>query len=287
MASKEGSAVAERPSGAVMTKEQADALMDDGESMRMDFEKSDVSQTFLKVAQALSPELDAEESQHIDGLKLGDIFSNGTGHYWSGKEGVLVAAIHYQKGFTEWAPREASVALVNDFGPSRPAFLDKVEQVKGQWPLDNGNTVIESAVYYLMVIDPKTFEYEQCVLNLSGTQHKKARRWNRDIENSRAKHPTTGQVFIPAPFYYPYLLTTTPEENASGKWRGLVIKQHPTSLLALPGGAEMYQLCRDERALIKGGLKKVQTVQPNTVEREPGEEPPVSADGEGDEDIPF
>ena len=273
--------------GAVITKEMADAMQDDGQALAMEFRREDVAQSFLKIAQALSPEVDESESQHIKGLKPGFLFNSGTSSFSDGKVGLLVAPVHYQRGFTEWAPRSSSKSLVNDFGPDMPAIIKSVDPVKGSWPLENGNTIIESAVYVLLIIDPKTGEFEQAVLNLSGTQHKKSRRWNRALQNARAKHPVSGQVFQPAPFYYTYRLTTVKEENDEGKWFGIVITPD-SPLLDLPNGAELYQLCRGERQVLMSGAKKVRTVAENTVEREPGdfEEFPNALKAE-DDDLPF
>lgn len=282
MAKDQITVVEDKPKS-LIPAEMADMVMDDGEGLAIDFERSDVAQSFLKIAQAMSPEVDESESAHIDGLKIGDLFNNGTQNFWAGKDGVHAVVVHFQKGFTEWAPRSETVSLVKDYGPEEPAFLKDIEQVNGQWPLPNGNTIIESAVYVLMLIDPETGDYENAVLNLSGTQHKKARRWNRAIQNARAKHPTTGKVFQPAPFYYTYLLSTTKEENDKGKWFGLVVQQDKP-LLECTNGPMLYEICRGERQILKSGEKKIATAVAEAVEpkqREPGEE------DEGEDETPF
>lgn len=274
----------ETKSTAVITKEMADMMQDDGTSLSMDFERADVAQSFLKIVQALSPEIDESEAAYIEGLKQGDLFNSGTGLFKRGATGLLVAPVHYQRGYTEWAPRSSNQSLVNDYGPNRPAVIDTIEPVKGQWPLPNGNTIMESAVYVVLIIDSDTGDFESAVLNLSGTQYKKARRWNRMIQNARAKHPVTGAAFQPAPFYFTYRLTTTKEENAEGKWYGLVVTQEKP-LFELTNGDKLYLLCRDERSILKSGVRKVATVAPDAVVR-PGTAKSAGSSGEGFEEFP-
>ena len=55
----------------------------------------DLQMPFLRVVQAMSPELNKKESAYIEGVNQGDIFNTVTRQYWKGDEGVMVIPVYY------------------------------------------------------------------------------------------------------------------------------------------------------------------------------------------------
>ena len=65
----------------------------------------DIQIPFLRVLQALSPQIKKSDPAYIKGAEQGGIFNTVTKKFWSGDEGVLVIPVHFQKKLLEFVPR--------------------------------------------------------------------------------------------------------------------------------------------------------------------------------------
>ena len=60
----------------------------------------------LKLLQKLSPEVDEDNGEYIEGAKHGQFFNTATGELFP--DGVKVIPCHYRRSFIEWVPRPRS-----------------------------------------------------------------------------------------------------------------------------------------------------------------------------------
>ena len=111
MASKK-KAVAKKQNTEMQTYEGMDASDGGG------FENADsdsFSVPFIKVLQKLSPVVDEDHEDHIDGAKAGMFYNTVTNELFP--DGLTVIPCHYARVFIEWVPRESGGGIVNVFEP--------------------------------------------------------------------------------------------------------------------------------------------------------------------------
>lgn len=254
-----------------------DLLLADQRAGTDEVQSADRVVPFLKIAQALSPEVDGKDSAYIEDLEPGDIFNSATKEPWGGEDGLVVIPCYYQRRVTEWRPRGAGGGLVKDHG-SDQAVIDRAKpNDKGKLILANGHEIVVSGTFFCLLVDTETGGFQEVVVPMSSTQMRKARQWNTMIMGVKLPHPKIkGQVFNPAMFYMSYVLSTVQEQNDQGKWYGWKITPHQP-VPEMTGGTALYIAARQFSHLVKEGSVKAA-------------EAPTGSGGGGagpEDDIPF
>lgn len=266
------------------------ALQQDGAATAIQVTPQDMAIPFLRVLQSNSPQVDRDSPKYVKGAEAGQFINTVTGRYWDGRDaGILVAVVAYQRSYTEWKPRAADGkaagggGFVKDWGSDdslyKAATPDPVK--KSKMMTDHGTEVVQAAMYYVYVVDPETGLWDRMVFNLAGTQLKKARRWNSLIKAEQLINPETRQPFSPPPFFRLYRLTTVPEQNEQGSWKGVKIEPDRT-IFDVPNGSLLYH----EALAFKTGIDagEVKVAPPDQPEF--GDADPSRGDAK-DEDTPF
>lgn len=292
-------------------------VMDDaGEDLG--FRKEDLATPFLRVLQSNSPQAMRGQQGYVEGAQGGMFFNTATSDTYDGQNGILLVPVAFTPSLTEWHPRPepgqpapVGKGLVRDHGTDYTA-LEEAKRAnrkseKGKWLTPAGTELVDGMLYYCILVptdadgDPILGELpEQVALVLTSTQLKKGRKWNTAMSTATERHPVTGKVFRPAPFYFTYRFTTVPESNARGNWYGVKIDREGKTLElylregmdedqqaeALAAGAALYEMARGFKALIGEGAVKVdhQAGFDGGVAEEAGAE---GAGAEGEEDTPF
>jgi hypothetical protein len=70
------------------------------------FDSSEMQIPFLRVLQALSPQLNKKKAEYIDGASSGDMFNTVTNEYFDGEEGVTIVPCFQTTKYLEFTPRE-------------------------------------------------------------------------------------------------------------------------------------------------------------------------------------
>ena len=81
-------AVATKKETAVSTDVLDDIFDTAGEGAA--FDSSEMQIPFIRVLQALSPQLNKKKAEYIEGASQGDMFNTVTNEHWSGEEGITV-----------------------------------------------------------------------------------------------------------------------------------------------------------------------------------------------------
>jgi len=71
------------------------------------FDSSEMQIPFIRVLQALSPQLNKKKPEYIEGAAQGDLFNTVTGEHWSGEEGVTLIPCFQTTKYLEFTPRES------------------------------------------------------------------------------------------------------------------------------------------------------------------------------------
>lgn len=173
----------------------------------------DYSIPFLQILQALSPQL-----QENDSLRQGMILNTVTGEVWDGKKGIAFVPATTQHVYVEWKPRDAGGGFVG----IHEVNSDLVNHAKaasaeyGQYSTPDGNELIETFYVYGIALDDDG-NASEAVLAFSSTKIKKYKGWMTKAKTIQIPLPDGRR--IPAPlFAHRYRLKTVSEKNNKGQF---------------------------------------------------------------------
>jgi hypothetical protein len=227
----------------------------------------DLATPFLMVLQQLSPQLNKQKPEYIQGAEQGEFYNNVTKE--RSKTKILIPC-YYMRRFTEWRPRAKGGGMVADYGSNEECLAKTKKNERGKDVTPDGNEISQAGTYFCLDYNEEHKSFEKVVVSLQSTQLKKARRWNTLASSIQLTSAKTGKIFTPALYYMSYMATTVPESNDSGSWYGWKIEQYKP-VPQLPNGDQLYMAAKEFREAVVKGIVKVAP-------------PPESPD---DKDIPF
>ena len=206
---------------------------------------SDIQIPFLRILQAMSPQLKKSDPAYIEGAGQGDIFNTVTNMVWTAEEGVNVVPVYYQTKFLEFVPRTQGGGflgeLASDSQDVRSAVRDKDS---GMELLPNGNELVRSAQHYVKIVH-EDGTLDTAIVDMKKTQLKKSRLWLSLMMMQKHNGAT-----LPS-FANIYTLTTIEDGNDKGSWGSWNI-----SLKGPVASMEMYHDAKElHSSLIRGELK--------------------------------
>jgi hypothetical protein len=174
----------------------------------------DLAVPYINILQALSPQLDDDNSAYIADAKRGYIFQNVNNVTWSGTDGIEVVPFAYERKVLEWIPREKGGGLVGVHPSNTGLLREATPNEKGVPTLENGNNLIDTSLQYVLYENPASGLWEPAVISMKSTAQKKSRLWNSLI--SQQMIPGT-QNQAPR-WLFVWKLTTVREEKDSNSW---------------------------------------------------------------------
>ena len=90
-----------KKNGGGLPAELAEAFEADSGSGFEGVTTDDLQIPFIRLIQALSPQIDKSDSNYIEGSGAGDIFNTVTKQHWAGDEGVVVLPALFQMKLLE------------------------------------------------------------------------------------------------------------------------------------------------------------------------------------------
>jgi hypothetical protein len=246
------SLVTPEPKAGLATTDMAAMLLEDEGAGFETMSAKDLAIPRLAILQALSPTCTKGDPAYIKEAEVGEIIDNISGKRWPGEDGIIVIPVSYRRAYIEWDNRK----FVADHGSDDTLYLTCIKNEKKQMQLPNGHTIVETAEYYCVMLEPETGLPRQVVISMSKTMFSEAKRWNSLMSNLMVPRPDGNGVFNPSIFYQSYKLTTIPKSNDDGTW--YVWKVNPYKpTLELVGGNELYLGSRSFRKAVASGAVKV------------------------------
>jgi|TARA_R110002073_G_scaffold229612_3_gene390474 hypothetical protein len=175
---------------------------------------TDVQTPYLRIAQALSPQLKKSGSDYIEGLDQGDIFNTVTKQFWKADEGVTVLPIYFQLKYNEWVPRSEGGGFVKEHPHDSPDVL-AMEQSKDS-VMQTGNELIKTATHLVKVMH-ENGTLENAILDMKGSNLKRSRGWNSLM--SMQRHDG---VLLPS-YAKTYKVKTNEVSGDQGSWFEYVV----------------------------------------------------------------
>lgn len=220
----------------------ADDMMADAGLGFENVSANDVAIPYLKILQALSPELRGQTK--VPGAEEGLIMNTVTTQLM--KE-FRVIPCAFKKAYVEWTPREAGGGLVKEHADESILASTKKNE-RNQDVLPNGNLIVTTAYHYVLVLTEGGFE--RAVMAMSSTQLKKSRRWLGQMMSLQIK--VGDKSFTPPPFSHSYHVATGMETKDSNSWFGWIINDP-----VLVNDKNLYETAKKFGQDVSAGLVKV------------------------------
>lgn len=244
-----------------------DMMLDAGEGAA--FSADEMQIPFVRLLQALSPQLNKKKAEYIDGASSGDAFNNVTGQYWDGEQGLIVIPCYQTTKYLEFTPREMGGGFRGEINPNNPV-LQQTTRSGSKEILPNGNELVKSDQHFCLIVD-EDGGFQPAVIDMKSTQLKVSRRWKTQIAMQKVTLPD-GRKVTPPVFATMWKLRSVEESNDQGSWSNWAVEK-----VGLVKDRDLYQEARTFRKSIEAG----------EVKAAPDEHEQSAARQEADQDIPF
>lgn len=244
-----------------------DMMLDAGEGAA--FSADEMQIPFVRLLQALSPQLNKKKAEYIEGASSGDAFNNVTGQYWDGEKGITVIPCYQTTKYLEFTPREMGGGFRGEINPNNPV-LQQTTRSGSKEILPNGNELVKSDQHFCLIVD-EDGGFQPAVIDMKSTQLKVSRRWKTQIAMQKVTLPD-GRKVTPPVFATMWKLRSVEESNDQGSWSNWAVEK-----VGLVEDRDLYQEARTFRKSIEAG----------EVKAAPDEHEQSAARQEADQDIPF
>lgn len=174
---------------------------------------------FLTLLQKTSPQLDPDnQAKYVEGAKVGDYMNSVTGKNYGGNPTIIPCA--FQRIMNEWVPRDQGGGFKGTHSPSDPIVLSGKRDERGKFKIANGNELSDTRNHFCLVVD-EDGSVDPVVFSLTSTQIKKSKNWMTEMQ--QIKIAGAKGLFNPPTFSHFYHLSSVPESNDFGNWRGVKI----------------------------------------------------------------
>ena len=207
-------AVATKKETAVSTDVLDDIFDTAGEGAA--FDSSEMQIPFIRVLQALSPQLNKKKAEYIEGASQGDMFNTVTGEHWSGEEGITVIPCYQTTKYLEFVPLDMGGGFRGEIAPNNPV-LQQTTRSGARELLPSGNELVKSDQHFCLIVE-EDGSYQPAVIDMKSTQLKVSRRWKTQIAMAKIKHPKTGNMITPPVYATMWRLFSVEESNDKGSW---------------------------------------------------------------------
>lgn len=197
-----------------------DMMLDAGEGAA--FSADEMQIPFVRLLQALSPQLNKKKAEYIDGASSGDAFNNVTGQYWDGEQGLTVIPCYQTTKYLEFTPREMGGGFRGEINPNNPV-LQQTTRSGSKEILPNGNELVKSDQHFCLIVD-EDGGYQPAVIDMKSTQLKVSRRWKTQIAMQKVTLPD-GRKVTPPVFATMWKLRSVEESNDQGSWSNWAVEK--------------------------------------------------------------
>ena len=188
----------------------------------VDYETSELQIPFIRVIQALSPQIKKSDAAFIKGAEQGDLFNTVTGEVWKGEEGINVIPCYQEIKHLEFTPRDQGGGFVGELPAGDPNILKTTRQGAKE-TLPSGNELVKSDQHYCMVLN-KDGSAQPAIVDMKSTQLKISRRWKTQIAMQKIPDKN-GVMRTPALFATIWNLKTVEESNDMGTWYNYTVEK--------------------------------------------------------------
>lgn len=239
---------------AVATKAQTDLsteVMDDIFQTAGDgayYDPSEMQIPFVRVLQALSPQLNKNKPEFIKGAAAGDIFNTVTGEMWTGDQGITVIPVYQVTKYLEFVPRSQGGGFKGERHPSDPD-LQRTTRDGSKELLPNGNELVKTDQHFCLILGDDG-SYQPAIVDMKSTSLKVSKRWKTQINMQKVKSPD-GRMLTPALYATMWKLAVVEESNDQGSWYNWSVEK-----VGLVQSRDLFQEAKAMRESVASGAVK-------------------------------
>mgnify|MGYP003630314051 FL=1 len=212
----------DKPKGAnVSTDVMDDIFSTAGEGAS--FDSSEMQIPFVRLIQAMSPQLSKKKPEYIEGAEQGDAFNTVTSEIWKGEEGLKVVPCYQTTKYLEFVPRDLGGGFKGEIAPNDPVLQQTTRQGAKEI-LPSTNELVKSDQHFCLIVSDDG-SYQPAVIDMKSTQLKVSRRWKTQIAMQKVEHPKTGELVTPAVFSTIWKLSSIGESNDQGEWNNWQVEK--------------------------------------------------------------
>jgi len=183
------------------------------------FTTEDMQIPFIRILQALSPQLNKQDSMYIKGAEQGDIFNTVSQQVYKAEQGVTVVPCFFEKKFLEFALRSSGGGFIRELASDDKDITLTTREGAAEI-LPSGNELVRTHQHVVMAMDSETKMGAPAILDMKKTQLKVSRRWNTLKNGIRLP---SGK---PMPLYgTAWNIQTIAESNDQGSWYNYKIER--------------------------------------------------------------
>lgn len=181
----------------------------------LDYDSSELQIPFVRLIQALSPQVKKSDPAFILGAAQGDIFNTVTGQSWSGEEGIIVIPCYQETKYLKFKPRTQGGGFLGEMSKSDPD-VNRTTRNGATEVLPDGNELVKSDQHYCIIVEDGIPSFG--IIDMKSSALKVSRRWKTQIKMLTVKHPKTGALVSPPLFGTMWHLKSVEESNDMGTW---------------------------------------------------------------------
>lgn len=259
-----------------------------------EIEAGDIRIPFFKVLQSNSAQLKKQEAEFIKGAEQGDFCLHDS--HWSGEEGIFLVPVKCRMKYIEWQPKEgggAKFIAAHTAAVMGDAIRSDDPKKKG-WFLKNGNEIVKTADWFVIVYDKAKKQLHQGVMSLKKTGLSAHSDMSTVLKTKRTESGAPAYVNL-------FRATSIYESNEDNSWYTIKLRRlgfhHECAGLGESGKEfENYCLTEEEAELLAttgaAMLKAVSEGRVKAEEEAEKQEGPASSQGgkvaeETEDEIPF
>ena len=212
------------------------------------YDSSEMQIPFIRVLQALSPQLNKNKPEHIKGATAGDIFNTVTGEIWPGDVGITVIPVYQETKYLEFVPRSQGGGYKGERHASDPDLQNTTRDGSKEL-LPNGNELVKSDQHFCLVLN-EDGSYQPAIVDMKSTSLKVSRRWKTQIAMQKVKAPD-GRMLTPALYATMWKLTVVEESNDQGSWSNWAVEK-----VGLVQSRDLFQEAKALRESVASGAVK-------------------------------
>jgi hypothetical protein len=206
--------VAAKQETSLALSEEMMSVLDEHEGQGLDYDTADLQIPFIRVIQAMSPQVNKRDPAYIDGASVGDIFNTVTGQYWEGEEGVTVIPCYQETKYLKFRPRDGGGGFLGELRKDDPDIA-RATRNGSKEVLPDGNELVKSDQHYCLVLGDDGVPGFG-IVDMKSSGLKVSRRWKTQLKMLTVK--SNGQLKSPAIYMTQWKLSTVEESNDQGTW---------------------------------------------------------------------
>lgn len=185
---------------------------------------------FLAVLQKMSPTVDPDAAEYVEGAKAGMFMETVSRSLFDGKEGVRFVPCAYKREYIRWGAEDGGEGFKGAYTPEQIASMREEGQIKEldgrlYFPLPDGTVsekkcdrVADTRNHYIILL-LEDGSWTRALMSLSSTQIKKSKHLMSALSNVKLRG--ANGLYTPPTFANVVLAQTKLEQNDKGSWHGI------------------------------------------------------------------